>query len=98
MLGWLGDVGVVGGRMSRERDEEVHGTGHRAREHRLGKRGLTVKYPFSGMLLNDWFVVWSQKAAIAARNAATSFCNRHPGRRFAVRQREDGEWICRRMS
>lgn len=74
------------------------GTRIKAREHTLGHRGSRVRYPFGGMLIGDWFVVWSQSGAIAARNAATSFCNRRPGRKFSVRPQEAGKWVCRRIS
>lgn len=84
--------------MGRERDIEMVVVGPKPKEHRLGKKGMVTDYPFRGMLLGDWFVVWTKREAAAARNAAGSFVKRRPGRKFAVRQREDGEWICRRVA
>jgi hypothetical protein len=56
------------------------------------------KYPFKGMLIGDYFKVFSETEALLVRSALQSFYSRIKGRRFSVRQRDDGEWICRRVS
>lgn len=83
------------------RDEEVQNPDSFivAKEHPVRK---TVtgrnKYPFKGMLVGDYFRVFSAGESILVRSALQSFYSRIPARRFTVRQREDGEWICRRVA
>lgn len=69
------------------------------REHhlRVTQKGR-YRYPFKGMLIGDYFRVYSLNESILIRSALQSFYRRTPTRKFTVRQREDGEWICRRVS
>ena len=70
-----------------------------AREHALRKTvGGRTRYPFKGMLIGDYFRVYTIGESILVRSALQSFYRRTPTRKFTVRQREDGEWICRRVS
>lgn len=57
-----------------------------------------AKYPFKGMQIGDYFCVQSLEEATLIRSALQSFYRRVPGRRFMVRQRVPGEWVCRRIS
>ena len=54
------------------------------------------KFPFRKMLIGDYFVMESQIQADQTRRALQSFYRREPGRKFTVRQKEDGVWYCRR--
>lgn len=54
------------------------------------------KFPFKKMLIGDFFVMESMIQADQARRALQSFYKRVTGRRFMVRQKEDGVWYCRR--
>lgn len=68
---------------------------HVVRYHQVSRR---AKYPFKGMIINDYFVVATDKEAKAVRDALKSFYRRIPQRRFSVRQNATGElWICRRV-
>lgn len=83
------------------RDEEVdnHDPLIAAREHSLRKTATgRYKYPFKAMLVNDYFRVFSAGESVLVRSALQSFYSRTPTRRFSVRQRDDGEWICRRVA
>lgn len=55
------------------------------------------KFPFKKMLVGDYFTVDTVVQADQTRRALQSFYNRTPGRRFTVRQKEDGVWYCRRV-
>lgn len=57
-----------------------------------------VRYPFKRMIVGDYFRVYTMAEATAARNALQSFYKRTPGRVFTTRQRDDGEWVCRRVA
>jgi len=82
------------------RDEEVRLPGITPREHTVQRNVLTgrARYPFKYMLLGDFFVLTSQRDATASRDALKSFNRRSAGRRFAVRLRHEGIWICRRIA
>jgi len=54
------------------------------------------KFPFRKMLIGDYFVMETLTEARQARCALQSFYKRIPGRRFMVRQKDDGVWYCRR--
>ena len=83
--------------MSKARDEEVRLPGIVPREHRIVKLPSgRCKYPFKAMVVGDFCRVLMMTEAIALRSALRSFYKRNAGRRFTVRQRDDGEWICRR--
>lgn len=84
--------------MSKAKDIEVRLPGIVPREHTLqltltGRR----RYPFKAMIVGDFFKVHSWTDAVAVRSALRSFYNRITGRRFTVRQRDCGEWVCRRI-
>ncbi|WJZ48079.1 hypothetical protein [Phage DSL-LC04] len=57
-----------------------------------------VRYPFKRMIVGDYFRVYTMAEATAIRNALQSFYKRTPGRTFTTRQRDDGEWVCRRVA
>lgn len=82
------------------RDEEVKTTGPVPREHAVRRNVLTgrAKYPFKYMVLGDYLVLTTNRDALAIRDALKSFYRRDPSRRFSVRQRTEGEWVCRRIS
>lgn len=88
--------------MSRERDSECPiYEGIKARKHVLGMTTSgRYRYPFKQMIVNDYFVVDSGKAADAVRNALKSLYRRNNRIRFAVRQAAgiDGIWIVRRVA
>ena len=81
------------------RDEELKLPGVEPREHAVRRNVLTgrAKYPFKYMVLGDYFLMSSYRDAMAARDALKSFNRRDPTRRFSVRQRNEGEWVCRRI-
>lgn len=85
--------------MSKAKDVEVVSPGIVPREHHVREYGLRgrKKYPFKGMIVGDFFKLNSWKEAVNARAALASFSKRTPGRKFTIRQREVGEWICRRV-
>jgi hypothetical protein len=58
------------------------------------------RYPFKRMIVNDYFLARSMTEAEMARNAAKSFCRRHPGKHFTIRQMRDvdGLWVIRRVA
>lgn len=83
------------------RDEEVDNPDPliAAREHPLRRTASgRYKYPFKGMLINDYFRVYSHGESMLVRSALQSFYSRIAGRKFTVRQRDDGEWVCRRVA
>ena len=84
--------------MSRLRDEEVRSPGITPRDWGTGRKSNRMQYPFKKMLVGDYFVVYSVIEARGVRSALQSFYSRHAGRKFWVRQREDGEWVCRRIA
>lgn len=85
--------------MSKARDAEIRLPGIKPRNWGLEKRATgRVSYPFQKMLVGDFFVVYSVTEARGVRSALQSFYSRHAGRRFSVRQRADGEWVCRRIA
>ena len=85
--------------MSKAKDEEIRLPGITPRDWGLGRRATSgrAKYPFKKMLIGDFFVVYSRTEAHGVRSALQSFYSRHAGRKFWVRQRNDGEWVCRRI-
>lgn len=74
--------------------------GVQSREHAVRRNVLSgrTRYPFKFMLLNDYFVLTTLHDAEATRNALKSFNRRDSAKRFTVRQRHEGEWICRRIA
>jgi len=54
------------------------------------------RYPFTAMLVNDYFVVTGDHRASKVRNAVKTFCRKHSGRKFSVKAYQLGQWICRR--
>lgn len=85
--------------MSKARDEEVRLPGIVPREHQLRELPSgRMKYPFRAMVIGDYFRIFTWTQAVAVRSALRSFYTRATGRKFTVRQREDGEWLCRRVS
>ena len=85
--------------MSKAKDEEIRLTGITPRDWGLSRRATSGRatYPFKKMLVGDFFVVYSRTEAHGVRSALQSFYSRHAGRKFWVRQRADGEWVCRRI-
>jgi len=55
------------------------------------------RYPFTAMLVNDYFIVTGSHSASKVRNAVKTFCRKHSGRKFSVRAEQLGQWICRRV-
>jgi len=85
--------------MGRERDQEVRMPGIIPKEHFIwqGFKRKRSYYPFEAMVIGDYFKLNTPDAAAKARRALYTFYRKYPGRRFTVRQREDAEWICRRV-
>jgi hypothetical protein len=86
--------------MTHEKDMEVPGVGVQSKEHKVRTGiGPRVRYPFTAMVRNDYFVLMCLSDALKARNALKSFYRRYPARRFTVRQRQEDQsvWICRRV-
>jgi hypothetical protein len=81
------------------KDVEVVGTGIAVREHYVRRNILTgrASWPFKYMVLGDFIVLMAQSDAQAARDAVKSFSRRYPEKRFSVRQRANGDWVCRRV-
>ena len=78
--------------MPRIFDEEVP-SGIAAREHPVRKFGLNrIKWPFKGMVINDFCVIDSEDAW-RAKNALKSFYRRFPGRRFSSRPTQPGATV-----
>jgi len=82
------------------RDEELKVEGLKPREHGVRRNALTgrAKYPFKYMVLGDYIVLLTHRDAMAVRDALKSFYRRDPSKRFTVRQRTEGEWVCRRIA
>ncbi len=81
-------------------DIEVPLVGITPRKHVVRKNQVSgrSKYPFKGMIRNDYFTVENEGEARAVREALKSFYRRIPERRFTVRQNAEGNlWICRRV-
>jgi len=93
------DLGTLEGKMPL-RDEEVKTAGIEPREHAVRRNALSgrAKYPFKYMVLGDYFVLVTHRDAMAARDALKSFYRRDQAKKFSVRQRTEGEWICRRVA
>lgn len=74
--------------------------GIRPRQHhvRYSATKNRYKWPFKGMILGDYCLIFSDGEARAARAALRSFYKRKgAGRRFYVHQEADGVWVCRRI-
>ncbi len=82
------------------KDVELSLPGVMPREHAVRRNVISgrTRYPFKYMLLNDYFVLTTLRDAGATRDALKSFNRREPAKRFTVRQRNEGEWICRRVA
>jgi hypothetical protein len=81
-------------------DVEVPLVGITPRKHVVSRNQISkrAKYPFKGMIINDYFTVENEKEARSVREALKSFYRRIPHRRFTVRQNATGDlWICRRV-
>jgi len=50
------------------------------------------------MLLDDYILLDSHDHAVAARNALKTFYRRYVGRKFSVKENEEGYWVCRRIA
>lgn len=83
-----------------KRDVEIRLPGIVPREHFVQRSVLSgrAKYPFKSLIIGDYVILRTQQDAILVREALKSFKRRYPARRFTVRQREIGEWICRRVA
>lgn len=57
-----------------------------------------ARYPFKAMLLDDYILLDSHDHAVAARNALKTFYRRYVGRKFSVKENEEGYWVCRRIA
>jgi hypothetical protein len=74
--------------------------GIRPRQHhvRYSATRDRYKWPFKGMILGDYCLIFTAGEARAARAALRSFYKRQGvGRRFYVHQEADGVWVCRRI-
>ena len=74
--------------------------GIRPRQHHIRYDAVRNRYkwPFKGMVLGDYCLIYSPGEAISARAALRSFYKRQGvGRRFSVTQEADGVWVCRRI-
>jgi len=82
------------------RDKEVENSNPKIRirefhvTHTVSGRN---RFPFKKMLVGDFFRVFTFRESVSIRSALQSFYKRHPGRQFTTRQRDDGEWVCRRV-
>lgn len=87
--------------MSRARDEECpFYKDIKPRKHMLSQTPTgRQRYPFTRMIINDYFVVESEGLANAVRSALKSLYRRRPGLKFTVRQAAgiDGLWVIRRV-
>lgn len=86
------------------RDVEITVPGIKPREHIVRRSSASgrAKYPFKAMIVGDYFTVHTERDALAVRDAIKSRTKRGTlgpaGARYTVRQREIGEWICRRVA
>jgi hypothetical protein len=86
--------------MSRAKDVEIRTPGVEPREHFVRAYGTNGKrkYPFKAMIVGDYFRIETPKQVLSVRACLRAFYKTSPGRRFTVRQREEGVWVCRRSA